>query len=143
MKMSKTKYGILSLLTVATLAAGCASFNATTFNTEKLAVDSATTATHEFNQYYQTATNGATDAQVAKLNSFRDQIYAADKDLSKALFALDAARIDYAANAADTNKTAVMAAVQTVSDQSGSIVALIKEFTASQPKPAPKAPATK
>lgn len=133
--MSKIKITCLTAVTgVAVLIAGCASFNATTYNTEKLAVDTATTATHQFNQYYQTATNGATDAEVAKLNSFRDQVYTADKDMSKALTVLDAARLDYAANAADTNKTAVMIAIQAVSDQSGNIVALVKTFTTSPPK---------
>jgi hypothetical protein len=110
------------------LLAGCASFNANTFNAENLAADAANTATHALNQYYPTATNGATAAQIAKLTSMRDEIYAVDRDLSKALTVLNKARLDYVANAADTNKTAVIAALQTVSDQSGNIVSLVKTF---------------
>ena len=122
----KTKNVIVGLCLLAVV--GCASFSATTFNTEKLAVDTATTATHQFNQYYQSSTNGATEAQLVRLNNWRDQLYAADKDLGKSLSTLEAARLDYAANSADTNKTAVLVAIQTVSDESSNIVSLVKTF---------------
>lgn len=110
------------------ILAGCASFNADTYNAEELAVDTATTATHQFNQYYQSTTNGASAADLTKLNTARDQIYSADKDLGKSLAVLDSARLDYVANSADTNKTAVVAALETVSDQSSNVVSLVKQF---------------
>jgi hypothetical protein len=127
---------LLSVLTIALLA-GCASFNANTYNAEKLAVDTATTATHGFNQYYQSATNGASAADLAKLNSARDQIYTVDRDLSASLAVLDQARLQYVANAADTNKTAVLAAMQTVSQESSNLVSLVKTFLP-PPNPAKK-----
>lgn len=129
----------LCFVTAAALLAGCASLNSNTFNAETLAADSATTATHEFNQYYQSATNGASTNDLAKLNGYRDTLYTADRDLSKALTVLDKARLDYVANSADTNKTAMVAALQTVSDQSSNIVSLVKAFL----PPATAAPAKK
>lgn len=133
-KILKSKIGT-AVLGICLLAfAGCASFNANTFNAETLAADTATTATHAFNQYYQSSTNGATETGIAKLNGYRDEIYSADVDLSKALAVLDKARLDYAGNAAATNKTAVLAALQTVSDQSSNIVSLASAFIVVPPK---------
>lgn len=127
-QIMNTKFLAALTVGVCLIVAGCVSFNAGTFNTEKLAVDTATAATHQFNQYYQSATNGASEADLAKLNSARDRLYAADRDLAKSLAVLDAARLEYVANAADTNKTAVTVAMETVSGQSSNIVSLVKSF---------------
>lgn len=136
--MTKFK-STLCLLAASALLAGCASFNANTFNAETLAADTAKALTHEWNQYYLSATNGATTNQLAKLNANNDQVDTADRDLSKALTVLDQARMDYAVNSAATNKTAVLAALQTASAQSSNVVSLVKIFL----PPPPTAPAKK
>ena len=124
------KSKILSFLTVGLclLAFGCASFNANTYNAENLAADTARASTHAFNQYYQTATNGASPEQLAKLNGYRDQVYAADQQLSKTLATVEGLRLAYVENSADTNKTAVQIGIASLSEQSGNIVALVKSF---------------
>ena len=125
----------LALAAVAMLAiAGCgttppAKYSTQIFNAEKLAVDSAANATSGFNLYYHTATNGVSEADLARLESARLQIYAADRDMSKAVAVLEGLRQAYVANSADTNKTALDAGLVAVQSQSSNIVGLVKQFS--------------
>lgn len=96
------------------------------FNTERLLGDSAVAATHTFNVYYaqQTATNPPS----ADLLAARTQLYDADRKLHSTLAVVDALRLNYAQNPAQTNQSAMYIAIQSASDQSSNIVALVKMF---------------
>jgi hypothetical protein len=108
---------------------GCVSFNANVFNSEKLAVDGATAATHIFNQAYPTLTNGASVDKIASINSARDTLYSTDKKLSGTVSMLDSARAQYALSANSTNKAQVQLLLSAVLSQSTNIVTLVKQFT--------------
>lgn len=107
---------------------GCASYQANAFNATQLAVDAATQATHGFNQYYLTATNGMSEADLLKLDKIRDSIYIADKNIAFAASVEERARLAYATNSSDTNKTALDIAVGVVGSQSSNVVWLINNW---------------
>jgi len=120
---------LLSLLmaTFVFCGATCRTNPATaTYNTEKLLTDSAASATHVFNQYYaqQTATAPAS----VELNSARDTLYKADRQLAATLQVVNTLRLNYTANPAQTNQSAMFIAMQAASDQSSNIVALVKLY---------------
>ncbi len=123
----KTKFTILAACIMALALIGCASTNANLFNTEKIATDTAKAATHTF-------TNGASAAELTRLNNTRDTLYDADRKMSASLIVLDDLRLAYKANSADTNKTAALIALETVSAQSTNIVSLVKSFMNPQAK---------
>ena len=129
------KRGLLLATALLLIVAGCASFNATVFNAEKTAADTATAATHSFNLYYKTVGPTLDTNALAHLNSTRDAIYAADRKLSASLTVLDAARANYALNSAATNQTQVQLLLAAVGSQSTNLVALIRAFLAAPPPP--------
>jgi hypothetical protein len=113
--------GILSII-------GCATKPETSvYNTEKLLSDAAVAATHTFNVYYtqQTATAPAS----ADLLSARTTLYDTDRKLSATLALVDTLRVNYTVNPAMTNQSAMFAALQSASDQSSNIVALVHLWT--------------
>lgn len=113
--------------------AGCASFNATTYNTESLLTDAATGATHTFNQY---AALQETNGPVRSIEDFRENLYSADERLSATLGVVDELRLELAmnmaTNAAGTNDlaTSLNLALGTAGDLSSNIVAAVRVFTA-------------
>ena len=119
-----------SLMTAAIIVAGCASFNATVFRSEKMAVDSAYAATHSFNQYYSNAiASGKLSSQEASsLDKTKEQLYDADVKLSATIETLDAARAVYALNSADTNKSKVLLLIGAVGTQSTNILTLVNLY---------------
>ena len=98
-----------------------ADLNSSVFNSEQIATDGATQATHAFNLIHP-ETDLSTNV-VAE----RETIYAADKDLAKALAVLDALRLRYATNSAGTNATAILDALAAVQNQSTNIVNLVHD----------------
>ena len=126
--------GMMGALLMAAVVWGCQSFNSTVFYAEKTAVDTATGATHTFNQYYAQATNGASVDQVAKLNAERDALYAADIQLARSAQLVEGLRQSYAANSSSTNAAALQVGLAVLSDQTSNIVAFIKASTAATGK---------
>jgi hypothetical protein len=123
--MNKIKLLVgVAAIGLATLIVGCktSSFNASVFQSENIAADTATGATHAIN----TVAAGTFDA--AKLAQAKAQVYEADKQLSAILAITDALRTNYVANANSTNQAAVLVALQSVQNQSTNIVKLVQGF---------------
>lgn len=127
------RIGLIGLVVV--LAAGCASFNSTTFRLEKAAADAGTGAVHAWNAYYPAATNGASQAECVKLTAEQTQVYEASRKLGATLQVIEGLRLQYVANSANTNLTALQAAVEAAGSQSGAIVLLVKTFMSRSPTP--------
>lgn len=119
---------LLIILPLAVVLAGCANLATTAFNTEKTVGDTSRATVHAFNQYYIAATNGATAAQLTKLNSERDQVYAASRKVAATLQATETLRLNYVANSADTNATALQVVLKSLSDSSAVLVPLAEGF---------------
>lgn len=122
MKLNKLTLGLIAAVSI--FISGCAtsSFNASVFQSENIAADTATGATHAIN----TVQAGVFDP--AKLAEAKAQIYAADKQLSAILAVTDALRTNYATNVNSTNQAAVLVALQSVQNQSTNIVKLVQGF---------------
>lgn len=123
--------GLLGLV-AATLVA-CASFDTTTFRTEKAVSDAARGGLHAWNQYVAVATNQLSQAECVKLMSEQAQIYDASRKLGATLQVVESLRVAYKQDAANTNLTALQAALEAASSQSGAIVELVKTFMSSTP----------
>jgi hypothetical protein len=119
--------GLWLCLVALAVSAGCASFNAQVFNSEKLATDSAYSGVRAFNLYYHAATNGAPEQTVADLNAQRDRVYNASRIFSSSVSALDAARQTYATNATDATRLDVTALLTAVSGQSSNLTAIVNQ----------------
>ncbi len=137
---------VAGLLTGGLMA--CASFDRNVYNAENLAVDGVAGGVHAFNLYYAAATNGAAPATVAQLNKARDQVYTEVTNFHHVVSVVDGLRLSYAANPATSNRTALAAALGTLSDNSGAIVSLVGFFMhppslSSPPATAPPAQAVK
>lgn len=104
---------------------GCTTPNATAFNATSLVADSATAGVHTWNLYYHQATNGVTAAQLATLNSQRDQVYDASRKLSAALQVANDLRLEIKTNSANTNLTALQVAIAAASSQASNVVNLV------------------
>lgn len=125
---------ILTLLSITSLTFfGCALFKdspaTTVYKTEKLIADSTASAVHVFNVYYAQQMGGnQPPSNVDELNKTRDQIHAASKKVGQTLALVDSLRLNYTANPAQTNQSAMFIALQSASDQSSNIVAVVKMF---------------
>ncbi len=124
--MKTAKFLLCALACLALVA--CAGFSRAVYNGQNLAVDAVTGAVSGYNQYLSVITNQP-GANLAKIETEKAQVYGAVKDFARVQSALTAARLDYQANAADTNKTTVTVLLSTLNSQSGNIVALVKSFT--------------
>jgi PBP1b-binding outer membrane lipoprotein LpoB len=121
------KIKLASIILLACLVAGCASFNATVYNTEKTTTDAATAAVHAYNQWYALETNSP-GADLAKINAERDSVYDASRKLGASLALVDSLRVSYQANSANTNKLALQAGLDALSSQSSNIVSIVHLF---------------
>lgn len=123
-------YAWLLIGALAVTLVGCHTPPATTvFNSERLLTDAATGATHTFNVYYhQQLAGNQPPANLDQLNSARDTLYDADRKMAATLAVVDQLRLNYAANPAVTNQSAMFIALQAAQDQSSNIVALVKLF---------------
>lgn len=119
----------LSLFAVL-LIVGCASFNATVFNTEKTSADAGVAALHAYNQLYQIEIQdaGTNAAKVAEINAQRDQVFDASRKLGASLRLVESLRLAYLTNAADTNKIALQSGLSGLTDNSSNITALVHVF---------------
>lgn len=108
---------------------GCASFPTQVYHTENTAVDTVTASVHAYNLYYAASTNGATAQATAQYNQERANVYAAVKKFQAAAKAVDQARLDYAANASNTNLTTLQAVLSTLTSQQANVITLIQQFT--------------
>ena len=120
---------LAAMMAGAASTTGCATPDASVFTTEQLTADTAAAATSTFNLYYQSATNTADTATLAKLDSARAEIYNADRSLAAALTVVEGLRLTYAANSATTNQAALNTALLAVQSQSSNIVALVHQIT--------------
>lgn len=119
------KFTLATIALSAVVLCGCAtaSLNSSVYNSENLAVDAATSATHSFNLYYE--------AQVtpdAKLVSAKSSINTADIVLSQSLTVLDGLRTSYVTNSSATNETAIMAGLSAVQSQASNIVSIVNFY---------------
>jgi hypothetical protein len=129
--MKKTSYIIgLAALLLAGVFAGCkiSSFNASVFQSENIASDTAIGATHSFNAYYASQTNGASLQKLEHLDSQKSTLYSYDVHLGETLKVTDALRTNYVANLSVTNQTAVLSALAAVQSQSTNIFQLVQSF---------------
>lgn len=120
----------LPLAALLTLLTGCASFNATVFNTEKTAADTSVAAVHAYNQLYaiEVQDAGTNAAKLAQINSERDQVYDASRRIGASLKLVEALRLAYVTNSADTNRLALQSGLSGLSQNSSNITALIHVF---------------
>lgn len=121
--MKSLKYTLLALL-----CAGCASFNANTFNSTKLAVDTTYGAVHAWNTYYSTAKSTATPQELQLLEIRKGQIYTASKNVGQVAATAEKLRLEYLNNKQETNKTALLIALHTLENQSSNITAIVQIF---------------
>jgi hypothetical protein len=133
----KSKIGQMILIATVGVAAltlvACKSFDTTTFRTEKAVGDAGKGAVHAWNQYIAVASNEVSQAECIKLMQEQAQIYDASRKLGATLQVVDGLRVAYKANAANTNLTALQAALEAAGNQSGAIVELVKAFMSGSP----------
>lgn len=110
------------------LVTACASFNRNAYNGQKLAADTVSGAIHGYNQWLSVTTNQLSVEALGRTLQQRDAIYGQVRDFARVEKALTAARLEYAANAANTNKTAVTALLDTLDKQAVSIAQLVKQL---------------
>ena len=112
------------LICLIILIVGCAthSLNSSIFGSEKLAVDLASQATHDFNTLYP-ITNTTPSVVMTRSN-----LYHADVELSVSLKILDSLRLSYVTNQDPTNAAVILAQLQAVQDASTNIVILVRDF---------------
>lgn len=106
----------------------CAGFSRTVYRSQLLATDTVTAAVHTYNQYLSVITNQP-GANLPAIRAQQSQVYGATTDFARVQQALTVARLDYQANASDTNKAVVDVLLSTLNSQSGNIVALVRSFT--------------
>lgn len=126
---------ILPAFVVMMLICGCASFNATTFRSEKAAADTARGAVHAWNQYIAVASNQVSQAECVKLMQAQAQIYEASRRLGATIQVVDGLRLAYATNSANTNLTALQAGLDAVVSQGTGIAELVRTFMGGQNGP--------
>jgi hypothetical protein len=116
------------VLVSALLTAGCASFNTTAFRLEKTTADGGAAAVHSFNSYYQAATNGMPEDELAKLNAQRTAVYLASRRLGASLSAVESLRADYERNLTSTNRSALQIGLTVASDNLSNLVWLAQNW---------------
>jgi hypothetical protein len=106
---------------------GCASPSAF-FNAEKCAVDGATGSMHLYNQWYRGATNAAAadQAKCEALTREAETVWGAGTNFYRTITLVDALRVTYETNSANTNLTALQAALGALSLQATNITATVK-----------------
>jgi len=124
---------LLIATALAATVAGCASYDAQVFTTEKLTADAAASATGTFNLYYHSATNGADAGELAHLETARTELYTADRELAATLTVVEGLRQAAATNSAATNQAALNLALTAVQSQSSNIVGLVQMFLKTPP----------
>lgn len=125
------KLKLLTMIGVsATLIMGCASFNATVFNTEKTAADTGVASVHAYNQLHdiEISDAGTNTAKIDDINRQRDQVYEASRRLGASLRLVETLRLAYATNSASTNKIALQSGLSALSENSSNIAALVHVF---------------
>jgi hypothetical protein len=112
---------------------GCAGPNAF-FNAEKLAVDGATGTMHTYNLWYRGATNAAANdpAKCEALTRNAQVVWGYGTNFHQTIVVVDALRVAYETNSANTNLTALQAALSALSLQATNIAAEVK-FLISKP----------
>lgn len=85
---------------LAMVVAGCASFSTTVFRTESLAAETAKASVSAWNAYYRAATNGAPETRIQELNSQKDEIYHASREIAATLSVVESLRGSYETNSA-------------------------------------------
>jgi hypothetical protein len=107
---------------------GCANLSTSVFNAEKATTETIYGAVHAFNQYYHVATNGVGTNKLAELNARKDFVYKQSAAFARTVKVSEALRKQYVANSADTNKTALLIALQSMNAEATNIVSLVKMF---------------
>ena len=119
---------ITSMLAGLTACKNMGSFSATVFQSENLAADGATGATHAFNAYKAQALATAAPAEQFRILSFQTNLYAADLKLAATLAVTETLRAQVATNNTSTNQAAVLLALGALEDQSSNIISLVRLF---------------
>ena len=128
----KQPFPYLAALLVLSLI-GCANLSTTAFRAEKVVGDTARGSVHAWNQYFPIATNGASVVECNKLMAEQAQIYDASRKLGATLQVVENLRLAYVTNSAQTNLTALQAALDALNSQSAGIASLVQTFMAGTP----------
>ena len=124
--------GILLCICIVLLAGvafvGCQSAPTAFFNAEKLAVDGATGSMHTYNLYYRQATNAAASdpLKCQKLTQDAQVVWGYGTNFYRTITVVDSLRAAYELNSADTNRTALEAALAALSLQATNIAVIVK-----------------
>lgn len=112
------------------VGAGCAivSINSSVFNSEQLAADTITSATHAFNAYYTEQTNGAAASKIDQLNATRATFYGYVEEAGKGLAVVENLRENYAANSSSTNQDSLLLALSGLQMQTSNVTSFVTLF---------------
>lgn len=128
-KVHRAILGVV-ILNALLLLTACPSLNRNLFNTETLAVDTVTGATHLFNQYEATllAQTNHTSQQSAEVAQNKTVVYNMVRSFGVSVKTVDLLRLAYATNSATSNLTALQAGLAALSANSSNIVFTVQYF---------------